>query len=69
MNQSYRQQPLLTYPINELLSHVYENTLKRDLQGFATIKTHISPDFTPLEDCPLTVEEAHISPGGFVQRG
>ncbi len=44
-------------PISELLYQVYENTLKRNLQSFATIKSYIPPDFTSLEDCPLTVDQ------------
>lgn len=44
-------------PINELLYQVYENTLKRNLQNFSTIKSYIPPDFTPLEDCPLTPDQ------------
>ena len=47
----------LETPINELLDQVYENTLKRDFQGFETIKTYIPPDFTLLEDCPLTADQ------------
>lgn len=59
MNQAIRtgDNLYLQTPINELLYQVYDNTLKRDLQGFAAIKTYIPPDFTPLEDCPLTVDQ------------
>ncbi|BAY50246.1 putative sensor with CHASE2 domain protein (plasmid) [Scytonema sp. HK-05] len=44
-------------PISELLYEVYENTLMRDLPGFDSIKTYIPPDFTPLKDCVLTVDQ------------
>lgn len=44
-------------PIHELLYQVYENTLKRDLPGFASILTFIPPDFTPLKECPLSTDQ------------
>ncbi|PSB25633.1 CHASE2 domain-containing protein [Stenomitos frigidus] len=44
-------------PIHELLYQIYENTLKRDLPGFASIRTLIPPDFTPLKECPLSTDQ------------
>ena len=44
-------------PIHELLYQVYETTLKRALPGFVSIQTLIPPDFTPLQDCPLSPEQ------------
>jgi CHASE2 domain-containing sensor protein/two-component sensor histidine kinase len=44
-------------PIHELLYQIYENTLKRDLPGFASIQTLIPPDFTPLQECPLSTDQ------------
>ncbi|KAF3889277.1 MULTISPECIES: sensor histidine kinase [Nostocales] len=43
--------------ISELLYEVYDNTLKRELPGFDSIKTYIPPDFSPLQDCTLTAEQ------------
>lgn len=44
-------------PIDELLYAVYDNTLKRNLPGFWTIKTFIPPDFTLLKNCSLDAEQ------------
>jgi|SRR5579883_154077 len=44
-------------PIHELLYQIYDNTLKRDLPGFNSIRTFIPPDFTPLCDCPLSADQ------------
>lgn len=59
MNQALitGEHPYSQPPIQELLYQVYENTLQRDLPGFASIKTFIPPDFTPLKDCPLTADQ------------
>ncbi|WP_432808927.1 CHASE2 domain-containing protein [Pantanalinema sp. GBBB05] len=59
MNQALitGEHPYSQTPIQELLYQVYENTLQRDLPGFASIKTFIPPDFTPLKDCPLTADQ------------
>jgi two-component sensor histidine kinase len=59
MNQALitGEHPYSQTPIQELLYQVYENTLQRDLPGFASIKTFIPPDFTPLQDCPLTADQ------------
>jgi CHASE2 domain-containing sensor protein len=43
--------------IQDQLYQVYENTLQRDLPGFASIRTFIPPDFTALKDCPLTFDQ------------
>jgi CHASE2 domain-containing sensor protein/two-component sensor histidine kinase len=48
----YRQTPL-----PELLYQVYEETLQRDLPGFASIRVCIPPDFSLLKDCDLTSEQ------------
>ncbi|MBW4507681.1 MAG: CHASE2 domain-containing protein [Scytonematopsis contorta HA4267-MV1] len=59
MNQSliFGDESYLQTPLPELLYQVYEHTLGRDLPGFTTIVSYIPPDFSPLEDCPLTVEQ------------
>lgn len=44
-------------PIQELLYQIYEDTLQRDLPGFASIKTFFAPDFSALRDCSLTIEQ------------
>ena len=44
----------LQTPIAELLHEVAEVTLRRNFQGFTTIKTYISPNFEPLEECHLS---------------
>ena len=44
-------------PVHELLYEVYEDTLTRDLPGFASIRTFIPPDFTPLKECPLSTDQ------------
>ena len=51
-DQRYRQTP-----IHELLYDIYENTLKRDLPGFTSIRTFIPPDFTPLKECSLSTDQ------------
>jgi len=45
----------LQTPIAELLYQVYDLTLRRNFQGFATILSFIPPNFQPLED-------SHLSP-------
>jgi signal transduction histidine kinase len=59
MNQALlsSDHPTTKHSIQERLYEVYENTLERDLPGFATIKTFIPPDFTSLKDCLLTVDQ------------
>lgn len=59
MNQALLtgEHPYSQTPIQELLYQVYDNTLQRDLPGFASIKTFIPPDFTSLQDCPLTADQ------------
>ena len=44
-------------PLPELLHQIYEETLQRNLPGFASIQTYILPDFSALDDCPLTPEQ------------
>lgn len=44
-------------PLPELLYQIYEDTLQRDLSGFASIKVYIPPNFDPLKDCSLTPEQ------------
>lgn len=43
--------------IGELLYQTYEDTLKRDLPGFHSIRTFIPPDFTPLQHCILSPDQ------------
>lgn len=51
----------LQTPIAELLYQVYEVTLRRNFQGFATIKSFIHPNFEPLEECHLsTVQKRYL---------
>lgn len=47
----------LQTPIPELLYQVYDITLRRNFQCFATIKTFIPPNFKPLEDCHLSTAQ------------
>lgn len=47
----------LKTPIPDLLYQVYDHTLERQFPGFATIRTYIPPNFTPLEDCRLSPEQ------------
>ena len=44
----------LQTPMAELLHEVAEITLRRNFQGFTTIKTYIPPNFEPLEECHLS---------------
>jgi CHASE2 domain-containing sensor protein len=44
-------------PLPELLYQIYEDTLQRNLPGFASIQTYISPNFNSLKDCSLTPEQ------------
>lgn len=44
----------LQTPIAELLYQVYDLTLRRNFQGFATILSFIPPNFEPLEDSRLS---------------
>lgn len=47
----------LQTPITELLYQVYEVTLRRNFQGFATIQSFIHPNFESLEECKLTTAQ------------
>lgn len=51
-NQRYAQTS-----IHELLYQIYEQTLERELPGFASIRTVIAPDFAALKDCPLSPDQ------------
>jgi len=44
-------------PIHELLYQIYENTLKRELPGFTSIRTFIAPDFSSLKNCRLSIDQ------------
>jgi CHASE2 domain-containing sensor protein/two-component sensor histidine kinase len=44
-------------PLPELLYQIYEETLQRDLPGFASIEVYIPPNFDSLKDCRLTPEQ------------
>ncbi|MCC5647089.1 CHASE2 domain-containing protein [Nostoc sp. CHAB 5824] len=44
----------LQTPIAEMLYYVYDITLRRNFQGFASIQSFIPPNFEPLEDCQLS---------------
>jgi CHASE2 domain-containing sensor protein/two-component sensor histidine kinase len=44
-------------PMPELLYQIYEDTLRRDLPGFSSLKICVPPDFSSLMDCPLTPEQ------------
>jgi CHASE2 domain-containing sensor protein/two-component sensor histidine kinase len=44
-------------PLPELLYQIYEDTLRRDLPGFSSLKICVPPDFSSLMDCPLTPEQ------------
>jgi CHASE2 domain-containing sensor protein/two-component sensor histidine kinase len=44
-------------PLPELLYQIYEETLQRDLSGFASIEVYIPPNFDSLKDCRLTPEQ------------
>lgn len=44
-------------PLPDLLYQVYEETLQRDLPGFASIRVCIPPNFDLLKDCDLTSEQ------------
>jgi CHASE2 domain-containing sensor protein/two-component sensor histidine kinase len=44
-------------PLPELLYQIYEDTLRRDLPGFSSIKIYISPNFDLLKDCSLTPDQ------------
>lgn len=47
----------LQIPAAELLYQVYDITLRRNFQGFTTIKTYIPPNFKPLEACYLSTAQ------------
>jgi len=47
----------LQTPIAELLYQVYDITLRRNFQGFATIQSFIPPNFQPLEECYLSTAQ------------
>ncbi|MDZ8184921.1 MAG: CHASE2 domain-containing protein [Nostoc sp. ChiSLP02] len=47
----------LQTPISEMLYYVYDITLKRNFQGFATIQSFIPPNFEPLEECNLNANQ------------
>lgn len=44
-------------PLPELLYQIYEETLQRDLPGFASLQVCIPPNFDLLKDCALTSEQ------------
>ncbi len=44
-------------PLPELLYQIYDETLQRDLPGFASIEVYISPNFDSLNDCQLTPDQ------------
>jgi CHASE2 domain-containing sensor protein len=44
----------LKTPVVDLLYQVYDITLKRNFQGFATILSFIPPNFEPLAECPFS---------------
>ena len=44
-------------PISELLYQAYEETIQRDLPGFASLQVCISPNFDLLKDCDLSSEQ------------
>lgn len=44
-------------PITELLYQIYEETIQRDLPGFASLQVCIPPNFDLLKDCALTSEQ------------
>lgn len=44
-------------PLPELLYQIYEDTLRRDLPGFSSVKICVPPNFNSLADCPLTLEQ------------
>lgn len=44
-------------PISELLYQIYEETIQRDLPGFASLQVCIPPNFDLLKDCALTSEQ------------
>jgi CHASE2 domain-containing sensor protein/two-component sensor histidine kinase len=44
-------------PLPELLYQIYEDTLRRDLPGFSSLKICVPPNFSSLADCPLTPEQ------------
>lgn len=44
----------LQLPVVDLLYQVYDITLKRNFQGFATILSFIPPNFEPLTECQFT---------------
>jgi len=43
-------------PLPELLYQIYEETIQRDLPGFASLQVCIPPNFDSLKDCDLTSE-------------
>lgn len=47
----------LQTPNAELLYQVYDITLRRNFQGFATIQSFIPPNFEPLEECNLSTAQ------------
>ena len=44
-------------PISELLYQAYEETIQRDLPGFASLQVCIPPNFNLLKDCDLSSEQ------------
>lgn len=44
-------------PISELLYQTYEETIQRDLPGFASLQVCIPPNFDLLKDCDLSSEQ------------
>ncbi|MBD2451773.1 CHASE2 domain-containing protein [Nostoc sp. FACHB-152] len=47
----------LQTPIAEMLYYVYEITLRRNFQGFTTIQSFIPPNFEPLAECHLNLNQ------------
>jgi CHASE2 domain-containing sensor protein len=44
-------------PISELLYQIYEETIRRDLPGFASLQVCVPPNFDLLKDCDLSLEQ------------
>jgi CHASE2 domain-containing sensor protein/two-component sensor histidine kinase len=44
-------------PISELLYQIYEETIQRDLPGFASLQVCVPPNFDLLKDCNLSLEQ------------
>lgn len=46
----------LELPLEVLLSQVFDHTLERDFEGYASLQFQITPDFSPLSTAKLTIE-------------